>query len=495
MIDNLIIGAGTSGITIAKNLKSGKNLVLERSNFDDYPIFYRVPLFIGLIFGNSKYIKTLKFKNKNRFIPFYESNVVGGASEINGCVHAFGAKLKWEEELKNKDLEYSQVLQRYNSLFSYHPTRDQIALKKSFTNIIDKLFFKYLNSLNYRKGDMTFSDNEIYGPISLNSDKFFRSSVKKFVNNFNKRIIKKNVDVYDIEFDENNHVKGVNTSNGFIAAKRVILAAGTIGTNKILLKTKKNFKRNNREDPLSDMIGKNIQDHPNFRIKAYTHERFESLNEINESLFLKIKNFIKHSLGINTFFSSTGASSAVYIDFNGDGLVDTKLQIVQFTEKGRLSSDKSKMQFDINPGFSIAITIIDPKSFGNISLSEEGEITVNPNYFNDTKDVDLAEKAIKFILNFLDSELMKEKIKSIDSNDLLRSDIKKFIEENHYSGYHLVGGCGSKNNEVINSDFSLKGVDGVYICDASCFDTCVSSNTHAPVISLAESFSKDLYEF
>ena len=251
----------------------------------------------------------------------------------------------------------------------------------------------------------------------------------------------------------------------------------------------------NSNDPISNSVGHNVQDHPNFRVKVFTHKGFESLNEINNSLMLKIKNFIKHFLGINTLFSSTGASSAAYFDFNDDGIVDTKLQIVQFTEKGRLSSTKTSMQFDTVPGFSIAITIIDPKSKGDISLNKYNEIKVNPNYFGDEADVNLACRAIKFVLNFLDSEMIKDKIKYIENNDLLRSDVKKFIEDNHYSGYHLIGGCSSCNEGVIDSNFCLKGVEGVYVCDASCFDTHVASNTHAPVISLAESFSKDLYEF
>jgi hypothetical protein len=494
MIDNLIIGAGTAGITISSNLKKGETLVLEKSKFYGYPFFFKVPLFIGLIF-NSKYVKLISFKKNDRLIPFYESGVVGGASEINGCVHALGTKDKWDMALEGINLDYEDIYKSYKNIFSYKPKGKQIALRKAHTNQIDELFFSYLDSLDFKHGDMSFSDSQIYGPISINVKTFFRSSVKKLINNSQKKRIKKGVEVYDIKFDDNNNVLGVNTSDGFIGAKNVILSAGAIGTNKILLNTKKKLQKSKCVDPISNKVGHNVQDHPNFRIKVFTHKKFETLNEINNSILLKAKNFIMHFIGKNTFFRATGASSAAYFDFNNDGIVDTKIQIVQFTEKGRLSSDKSKMQFDEEPGFSLAITIIDPKSTGRISLDQAGKINIEPNYFQNSEDIEVAYKAIEFAMKFLNSKMIKDEIKNIENYDLLKSNVIKFINENHYSGYHLIGGCSLKNNGVIGRNLNVKGVNGLYVCDASCFDNHVSSNTHAPVVSLANSFVKELYEF
>ena len=85
--------------------------------------------------------------------------------------------------------------------------------------------------------------------------------------------------------------------------------------------------------------------------------------------------------------ASSGATSAAYLDLDNDGVPDVKIQLVQFTEKGRLSSDTSGgIEFDSNPGFSLGITILNPKSAGTLSIGESNENTiVKPNIILDLK--------------------------------------------------------------------------------------------------------------
>ena len=53
----IIIGAGTSGLTIANQLnKYFEVVVLEKNTKKKYPIIYRIPLLIGLLFNDSRYI-------------------------------------------------------------------------------------------------------------------------------------------------------------------------------------------------------------------------------------------------------------------------------------------------------------------------------------------------------------------------------------------------------------------------------------------------------
>jgi len=41
--------------------------------------------------------------------------------------------------------------------------------------------------------------------------------------------------------------------------------------------------------------------------------------------------FIKHLLGRRTLMVGTGATSGVHLDLDGDGEVDTRIHVVQFT--------------------------------------------------------------------------------------------------------------------------------------------------------------------
>ena len=76
-----------------------------------YPIRYRVPLLIGILFRKKglKYLsKRSQVSDDGRNIPWFESNVLGGASVINGCVHMFGSKPRWSYITKKFNIEYDE---------------------------------------------------------------------------------------------------------------------------------------------------------------------------------------------------------------------------------------------------------------------------------------------------------------------------------------------------------------------------------------------------
>ena len=103
----------------------------------------------------------------------------------------------------------------------------------------------------------------------------------------------------------------------------------------------------NIQKPIKDLA---IKDQPNVRIKFKINSQKGTLNEIYSSTFKRL------ILGINYLsgksFSSSGATSAVYLDLDNDEVPDVKIQLVQFTEKGRLSSNTFRgIEFDPNLAF------------------------------------------------------------------------------------------------------------------------------------------------
>ena len=79
----LIIGGGTAGLIIANQLQDYFNVVvIEKSKNIKYPTIYKIPLFIGLLFRKkkSKYFTKRELILSNGLkIPFFESNLLGGA--------------------------------------------------------------------------------------------------------------------------------------------------------------------------------------------------------------------------------------------------------------------------------------------------------------------------------------------------------------------------------------------------------------------------------
>ena len=482
----VIVGGGTAGLTIANNLKDHfEVIIVEKSQYQKYPNWFRPPLMIGLLFRSKelKYISKRNFVMPNgRHIPFFESNVLGGASVINGCVHMVGDKISWSSILEKFDSNYEELIDSYKKIYSVNSkNKNKISLSSSHQSFIDKSFIKTLNLLGIPKGDSNYSDFESCGPIYNTVRRFFRTSVLSIFNKNNLRCsINESVD--ELLFNDSKII-GVKTNLRNIDADYVILSGGVIGTCELLLsESEKQQKKSN--DILNGLtFGEKIQDHTNLRINILTNKSIGSLNEISNSFSQKTTLFLKHFIGRATLMKGTGASSCVHLDLNGDGVIDTRIQVVQFSETGRHGSDGNFFS-STHPGFSLSITTIHPRSKGKI-IKDGIKNIVDPMYLSSKNDMELLKLALKFCLKFLRSSPINEHILKIEDEKNIESKPEEYITNNIFSGHHLIGG----SQDVINSNFELKGTKGLYICDASIFDRYAASNIHSSVVLIADIFA------
>ena len=483
----LIIGAGTAGLTIAKNLQIFFDVtVIEKSQYKKYPLLFKIPLMIGLLFRNTKtkYISSRSIAlSDGRVIPFFESNIVGGASVINGCVHMLGSKSQWEKILKIFSFSYSDLLESYDKLYSFNLKKldNKINIVPAPQNIIDNAFIKTLNAQNTPTGDMVFSDEESCGFIHNTVRGYFRSSVISLIKNKFFTII--SGEEAERIVHENGRVVGVKTNQRLINSDYVVLSGGVIGTCSLLLKTQRDNLKLKINAFNDEQIGSGVKDHINLRINILTKEKFGSLNEISNSNYQKFFLIIRHLFGKSSLMQGTGATSAVHLDLNNDGLIDTRIQIVQFTETGRHGSDGK--YFNSKPGFSLSINSISPKSSGFIKL-DESNIIVNPNFLDCKEDIDLLKLALSYSLALLKSSPLCDYISEIlDETEIVDSP-EKYIFKNIFSGHHLIGGA----SDAIDGDFKCKNLKNLYICDASVFSEYAASNIHSSVVLISDLFSQ-----
>ena len=441
---------------------------------------------IGIIFRDikTKYISKREIELADgRHIPFYESNVLGGASVINGAVHTLGNKKQWNSILRNYATSYEDLLDSYHKLFSVNRnSKNKIFLKTAHQNIIDKVFLETLNQNNIPLEDMNVSNKEGCGPLLNTVGKYFRTSVLSIIKKKKFRVIAGEF-VKNILFDNSGKITGVKTNLNSFDSDYVILSGGVIGTCGLLLRLKYE-NQNGGNYFLKDLdIGTGIQDHTNLRINVITNKNIGSLNEIYYSLYSKFLLMLRHILGKSSLMTGSGATSAAHLDLNQDGMVDTRIQIVQFTESGRHGS--SGKYFGNNPGFSISITAINPESKGELTV-EGDETTINPKYLSSRIDIELLKLALKYCLNLLHSEPLSDHILAIEDEYTMEHDPEKYILNTFYSGAHLIGG----SHSVINSSFEVDNTKGLYVCDASVFKEYAASNIHSSVVLLADIFSK-----
>ena len=482
----VIIGGGTAGLTIANNLQNFFDVtVIEKSKYRRYPIWYKVPLLIGLLFkSNNKYIsKRDYFLSNGRNIPFFESNLLGGASVMNGCVHVLGSRSQWNLILEKFNSNYLEVSESYDNLYSLNPQDyNKINLSTAFNNTIDSAFIDALNSEGIPSGDMNLSESEGCGPILNTIKKYFRTSVLSLISKRRfKQLINENVESF--LFNEDGCVTGVKTASSVFYSDYVILSGGVVGSCDLLLRGASS--ENQVGNFLTSLnIGKDIKDHTNLRINVLTNNRIDSLNEISNSFFKKMVLVFKHFSGRPTLMKGTGATYAAHLDLDKDGEIDTRIQIVQFSETGRAGSG-GKLFSSNKPGFSISITVINPLSKGMIKLDGTKNI-VDPNYLSSKKDIEILKLALKFCIDLLKSKSLNPHILMIEDEEEIICNPENYINNNIFSGYHLIGGT----HQAVNSDFEVLNSKGLYICDASVFDRYAASNIHSSVIIMSDIFSK-----
>ena len=229
--------------------------------FKKYPLIYKIPLMIGLLFRNSKkkYINQTHIEiNNGRKLPFFESNLLGGSSVMNGCVHMLGSKVLWEKFIQKFNIKYSEVLRSYNNLYSTR-SRDKgkIILSKIRKSLIDNLFFRTLEIKNFYEIDMNISDHEGFGPINVTANKYFRSSVISSIKKDRFKIFM-NEKVKKIKLNEDGKVEKVLTEKNEYEGDYFILSGGVIGTCKILLDLRDDLKKKGKDIQSLEKVGDEI---------------------------------------------------------------------------------------------------------------------------------------------------------------------------------------------------------------------------------------------
>jgi choline dehydrogenase-like flavoprotein len=483
----IIVGGGTSGAVLAKNLSSKFHVtVLEQGNNRRLPSFYKIPLMIGLLFSRkNKFLDQVQIKfNNSRSIPFFESKLLGGASVINGCVHVIGSRIKWAELLHRFRLKQNDLDDSYADLYSKIGKAGAISLSEAKERFIDRIFFNALTAHGVSRGDVEWADSPAFGLICNTVGRIFRSSVMSLAP-FRKCDVRVGFKVECLVVDNDSKVIGVSDGNEIFLADLVVLSAGVLGTNSLLQKNAMRLADKSYVD-LGVDAGTGIKDHTNLRVNIESSVAIDSLNEINSSFLRKSVLFLKHLLGFKTLMRGTGATSTAHLDLDGDGEVDTRINLLNFSETGRMGSDGNLFSSSA-PGFSISITNINPKSQGVLIL-DGGRFQLNPNYFSNELDLDHLRKSLDFVINLLESQSFACVVKKINQLELIKNEPDKYIFNNTFSGYHLIGGCA----HLIDQDFKISRLGELYVCDASILADYTSSNIHSTVALLADMLARKL---
>ena len=146
------------------------------------------------------------------------------------------------------------------------------------------------------------------------------------------------------------------------------------------------------------------------------------------------------------------------------------------------------------PGLSCGVTCLRPESSGHVrivSADPGADPVIQPNYLAAEADRTVLLAAIRTARKLIASPAMAEHVEAetFPGPDTASDDeLLAFARETGGSAFHLAGSCamGGGDDAVVDSQLRVRGLDGLWVADASVMPTLVSANTYAATMMIGE---------
>ncbi|MFM2300613.1 MAG: hypothetical protein RLZZ84_349 [Pseudomonadota bacterium] len=144
-------------------------------------------------------------------------------------------------------------------------------------------------------------------------------------------------------------------------------------------------------------------------------------------------------------------------------------------------------------GFSIHACVLRPESRGTVRLASPDPAAaprIDPNFLADDRDIATLRRGVRMMHRIAQvaplSDYRPEDRHPVNLDDDAALD--QLIRNRADTVYHPVGTCrmGSDAGAVVDPTLKLKGLDGLWVADASVMPRLVSGNTNAPSIMIGE---------
>lgn len=509
--DFIVIGAGTSGSTIASRLSKIRNftVLLIESGGKEFSIM-DVPGLAGAIHSSKDISYQYLTESSNKYCLGYPEHkcsllrgkMMGGTSSVNSFTAARGNRRDynlWADEVGDSSWSYRNMLKYFKKLEDFHangikfdrkyhnasgPVKISVSpyrpkLVESFIkagieigysevdyNGPEQVGFSYTQSMVF-KGERWSSNRAYLRPIKNRTNIIVtqHSHVHKIlINEINKR-------AYGVRYTKKGQVYDVK------ARKEVILSAGAISSPQILMLSgigpAKHLRQLNIRVIKDLPVGENMLDHIRYAVGMIFRVNDSSTIEEPNVLDPKdssIRNYINNKSGYLSFGTTVEACSFVNVDDRNDLHPNVELL---FTP-GHLYLTNNSIKAQVGT-YSISPALLRPRSRGKILLRSRNPFDypkIHANYLENRNDIQVLIKGIRLAKKIGETNALKRHGSILQQNPSSNCDFHGKDSDDYWecelrthlvSAHHTVGTCrmGRYNSSESVVDSKMKVSDAM----------------------------------
>ncbi|WP_280382484.1 GMC family oxidoreductase [Nocardia wallacei] len=521
--DYIVVGAGSSGATIAGRLaEHGARVILLEAGRKDNTRLVTMPGAITMVHTVPQLKKRVTWKQNSvpqkhandREIPMTRGKVLGGSSSVNGMLFVRGNRANFDSWAAEgcEGWSYDDVLPAYKRLENWEDGASdlrgsggpiEVTRQKDLTPISQAFMTAATDTL----GVPRIAD---YNGESQEGISIFQQSVRYGLRYSSSRGYLTNRPNPNLTVVTNAHVARVVIENGratgveviekggrriIRAAKEVVVSGGVMGSAQILMLS--------GVGPAGHLRDLGIPVHADLPVGQNLHDH----------LFVPMTFLSKKAIhrGIPTYFArgvmrelrSPGSSWFGRTVFENVGFVKTSFaQDIPDMQIHTLpwsypvpNQDEDKLHLvDRNAALTIFPTLIYPKSRGELRLASADPMAsplIDPGYLSDPADTEFLVEGIRTIREIMANKAIAGDVTAeyspgpdLQDETALRRELPNRV----HSVYHPVGTCrmGVDERAVVDPQLRVRGIEGLRVADASIMPSITGGNTNAPCYMIGE---------
>ncbi len=522
LFDYIVVGAGSSGATIASRLsESGTHrvLLLEAGTEGSDYFWSRIPVGVSKMIEhpavNWCFSSEPDAGSGGRRIEVPRGKMLGGSSSINGMVYIRGQAQDYDHwaQLGNRGWSWQDVLPVYKRMENYAGGSDELRGRDGPLRITDTprhkvpLLEKMIESaakigLPFN-ADLNGATQEGIGMSQVTIAKGRRQSTAYcYLDPARGRAnltIERGALAQTLILEGKRCVGVRYTVSGqkreARVSREVIVSSGSINSPKLLELSgigQGELLRSRGVTPVHELkgVGENLRDHYSPRIKFAITARNATFND-NARGWRLVREAFKYALWREGFLATTAVPIRMYFRTRpGLETPDATISILPFLTE-RVDGERRVAR---QRGITMNANVLRSESTGSIHIKSNDPAeapAIRFNFLSAQNDRDGVLACIRKGRELMAASPLKEMTgEEIAPGAHLQTDeeLLEWVRTTAETTYHPVGTCKMGNDPmaVVDPELRVHGIEGLRVADASIMPTLTSGNTNAPCIMIGE---------